>query len=101
MFYADLSTPVFREKMKEISLWGKIVGAIKCLFGFEALATEGSEVSNALAEAERVLVKMLDNYDKSTYDAIRDKLQRSGRGRWNSTANMAKSAICRLGKQGA
>ena len=84
MFYADLSTPVFREKMKEISLWGKIVGAIKRLFGFEALVPEGSEVSNALAEAERVLVKMLVNFDKSTYDAIRDKLQRSGRGRRNA-----------------
>ena len=70
--------------MKEISLWGKIVGAIKRLFGFEALVPEGSEVSNALAEAERVLVKMLVNFDKSTYDAIRDKLQRSGRGRRNA-----------------
>ena len=81
---AELSNPVFREKMKEISLWGKIVGAIKRLFGFEALAPEGSEVSNALAEAERVLVKMLDNFDKSTYDAIKDKLQQTGRGRRNA-----------------
>lgn len=87
--------------MKEIRLWGKIVGAIKRLFGFEAFVPEGSEVTNALAEAERVLVKMLDNFDKSTYDAIMDKLQRSGRGRWISTANMGKSATCRLGKQGA
>ena len=76
-------------------------GAIKRLFGFEVLVPEGFGVSNALAEAERVLVKMLNNFDKSTYDAIKDKLQRSGRGRWNSTANMAKSAICRLGKLGA
>ena len=81
LFYADPSPPVFREKMKEISLWGKIVGAIKRLFGFETLAPE---VSNALAEAERVLVKMLDNYDMSTYDAIRDKLQRTVRGRRNA-----------------
>ena len=31
-----------------------------------------------------MLVKMLDNFDKSTYDAIRDKLQRYGRGRRNA-----------------
>lgn len=69
--------------MKEISLWGKIVGAIKRLFGFEAFAPEGCEVTNALAEAERLLVKMLNNFDKSTYDAIKDKLQRSGIELWN------------------
>lgn len=96
---AELSNPVFREKMKEISLWGKIVGAIKRLFGFEALAPEGSEVSNALAEAERVLVKMLDNFDKSTYDAIKDKLQRSGRGRRNAVLGERLNAFARSSEE--
>lgn len=96
---AELSNPVFREKMKEINLWGKIVGAIKRLFGFEALAPEGSEVSNALAEAERVLVKMLDNFDKSTYDAIKDKLQRSGRGRRNAVLGERLNAFARSAEE--
>ena len=99
LFYADLSTPVFREKMKEISLWGKIVGAIKRLFGFEALVPEGSEVSNALAEAERVLVKMLDNFDKSTYDAIRGKLQQTGRGRRNAVLGERLNAFARSAEE--
>lgn len=96
---AELSNPVFREKMKEISLWGKIVGAIKRLFGFEAFAPEGSEVSNALAEAERVLVKMLDNFDKSTYEAIKDKLQRSGRGRRNAVLGERLNAFARSAEE--
>lgn len=96
---AELSNPVFREKMKEISLWGKIVGAIKRLFGFEALAPEGSEVSNALAEAERVLEKMLDNFDKSTYDAIRDKLQQTGRGRSNAVLGERLNAFARSAEE--
>ena len=50
----------------------------------EALAPEGSEVSNALAEAERVQVKKLDYFDKSTYDAIKAKLQQMGRRRRNA-----------------
>ena len=96
---AELSNPVFREKMKEISLWGKIVGAIKRLFGFEAFAPEGSEVSNALAEAERVLEKMLDNFDKSTYDAIRDKLQQTGRGRRNAVLGERLNAFARSAEE--
>ena len=50
----------------------------------EALAPEGSEVSNALAEEERVQVKKLDYFDKSTYDAIKAKLQQMGRRRRNA-----------------
>ena len=96
---AELSNPVFREKMKEISLWGKIVGAIKRLFGFEALAPEDSEVSNALAEAERVLVKMLDNFDKPTYDAIRGKLQQTGRGRRNAVLGERLNAFARSAEE--
>ena len=46
-----------------------------------------------------MLVKMLDNFDKSTYDAIRDKLQQTGRGRRNAVLGERLNAFARSAEE--
>ena len=80
---AELSNSKFREKLKQIGIWERIVNAIKKLFDFSA-RTDNQRESDALTEAERVLETMLDNFDKSTYDEVRNRLLSAGRGRKRS-----------------
>ncbi|MBR6806149.1 MAG: hypothetical protein IKM47_06515 [Bacteroidaceae bacterium] len=85
---AELSNSDFRGKLKEIGLWERIVNAIKRLFDFP-IKTDSQRASDALTEAERVLEVMLDNFDKGTYDEVRNRIQASGRGRKRNLAPKA------------
>ena len=77
---AELSNSEFRSKLKEIGLWERIVNAIKRLFDFP-IKSDKQQATDALAEAERVLETMLTNFDKATYDEVRNRIQATGRGR--------------------
>ena len=82
---AELSNSRFREKLKQISIWERIVNAIKRLFDFP-ISTDKQRASDALTEAERVLETMLNYFDKSTYDEVRNKVQAAGLGRKRNLA---------------
>ena len=78
---AELSNVKFRDKMKKVGLWERLVNAIKRLFDFP-IKTEGEQrTTDALSEAERVLDTMLENFNKNSYDEIRAKIQSIGKGR--------------------
>lgn len=94
---AELSNVEFRNKLKEINLWERLVNAIKKLFGFPSKTDERQRITTALAEAERVLDNMLENFDKSSYKSLEGEVKRSGAGR--SRIVVSDSAQDRLTKQ--
>ena len=73
---AELSNVNFRSLLKEKNLWVRIINSIKRFFGFEI--KDSKKANNALVEAEKILVDMLDNFDRYTYDAIHNKLDELG-----------------------
>ncbi|MBQ8271167.1 MAG: hypothetical protein IJZ22_08215 [Bacteroidaceae bacterium] len=78
---AELANVDFRTKMKKIGLWERLVNAVKRLFDFPIKTDAEQRVSDALSEAERVLDTMLENFDKTSYNAIIEKLKAAGLGR--------------------
>lgn len=86
---AELANVEFRTKMKKIGLWERFVNAVKRLFDFPIKTDAEQRVSDALSEAERVLDTMLDNFDKTSYDAIIEKLKAAGLGRKRRISSFA------------
>ena len=86
---AELSNVEFRDKMKKVGLWERLVNAIKRLFDFPIKTESEQRATDALSEAERVLVTMLENFDRDSYNEIRAKIQSAGRGRKRKIAPQA------------